>query len=73
MPRSFNIFAKIKLIQFSFIFEKISEDKFQIEPSSGRLNPGEFIELKITLEASSRPSFYSGEIECTIYWGNHEM
>ncbi|EAR97146.2 MSP (major sperm protein) domain protein (macronuclear) [Tetrahymena thermophila SB210] len=51
----------------------ICEDKFSIEPSQGRLNPGEFIELKLTLEAALQPSIYSGEIECAIYWGNQDI
>ncbi|KAL4441714.1 hypothetical protein ABPG74_008711 [Tetrahymena malaccensis] len=51
----------------------ICEDKFSIEPSQGRLNPGEFIELKLTLEAALQPSIYSGEIECAIYWGSQDI
>ena len=35
-------------------------DKFTIEPAQGNLQPDKFIELKITLIASSNPSFYEG-------------
>lgn len=35
-------------------------DKFVIEPSQGTLEPGKFVELKITLSAGTSPSFYEG-------------
>lgn len=35
-------------------------DKFNIEPFQGSLEPGKFIELKITLQAGESPSFYEG-------------
>ena len=40
-----------------------------IEPSSGEILPGEFLELKITLTADTIPSCYEGEIECNVTWG----
>jgi hypothetical protein len=44
-------------------------DEFLIEPSSGQIAAGNFIELKITLTAAKTPSVYEGEIECSIVWG----
>jgi hypothetical protein len=44
-------------------------DEFLIEPSSGEIVAGKFIELKITLTAAKTPSVYEGEIECNIVWG----
>lgn len=47
-----------------------SGDEFLIEPIQGELEPGSFIELKLTLTAASTPSVYEGECECTIVWEN---
>lgn len=43
-------------------------DEFLIEPIQGELEPGSFIELKLTLTAASTPSVYEGECECSIQW-----
>ncbi|EGR30774.1 hypothetical protein IMG5_123900 [Ichthyophthirius multifiliis] len=51
----------------------VCDDMFIIDPPQGQLQPEEFIELKLTLEASIQPSIYEGEIECTIYWGNYNL
>ena len=49
-----------------FIF--LSGDTFEINPSSGSIEPEKFIELKLTLTASTEPSVYEGEMECSITW-----
>ena len=43
-------------------------DEFLIEPILGELEPGSFVDLKLTLTASSAPSVYEGECECAIVW-----
>lgn len=53
-----------------YIFTYESGDEFLIEPILGELEPGSFIELKLTLTAASTPSVYEGECECTIVWEN---
>lgn len=45
-------------------------DEFLIEPINGEIEPGQFVELKLTLTAASTPSVYEGECECTIIWEN---
>jgi hypothetical protein len=47
-------------------------DKFTIEPFQGSLEPGKFIELKVTLVAGNSPSFYEGEIPCHITWASNK-
>ena len=47
-------------------------DKFIIEPFQGTLEPGKFIELKITLSAGLSPSFYEGQIPCHITWASNK-
>ena len=43
-------------------------DKFSIEPNTGTLEADSFLELKLTLTASSQPNAYEGEIACNIIW-----
>ncbi len=43
-------------------------DQFQVEPISGKVEPKQFIEIKLTLQADLVPSVYEGEIECMIQW-----
>jgi hypothetical protein len=47
-------------------------DRFAIEPCQGNLDPGKFIELKITLTANENPSFYEGEVPCHITWASNK-
>lgn len=47
-------------------------DRFAIEPCQGSLEPGRFIELKITLTAGESPSFYEGEVPCHITWASNK-
>ena len=43
-------------------------DKFVIEPSTGTLEPDNFLELKLTLSSGKQPSTYEGELACNIIW-----
>ena len=56
------------LVMDRFINNVYSGDEFLIEPINGELEPGSFVELKLTLTAASTPSVYEGECECTIIW-----
>ena len=47
-------------------------DKFVIEPAQGTLQPGKFIELKITLTTNSYLSCYEGEVPCHITWASNK-
>lgn len=47
-------------------------DRFLIEPFQGSLDPGKFVELKVTLSVSSSPSFYEGEVPCQITWASNK-
>jgi len=46
----------------------VCEDDLSIDPPSGVIEPQSFVQLRITLTPSVRPSFYEGEIECAITW-----
>ena len=43
---------------YNFFNYYFSGDTFEIMPSNGTLDPGSFIELKLTLLASTEPSEY---------------
>jgi hypothetical protein len=50
----------------------ISGDELNLEPIGGDLEPGQFIEIKLSLVCSIFPSVYEGEIECVILWDREE-
>lgn len=57
--------------KLKFRFKKtglICSDILNLEPLEGNLDPGQFIEIKLSLISNVLPSIYEGEIECGVYW-----
>ena len=49
-----------------------SGDELNLDPVKGELEPGQFIEIKLSLIASYVPSVYEGEVECVIFWDQND-
>ena len=47
-----------------------SGDNLKLEPMSGELKPNTHINIKMTLTPSKYPTYFEGEIQCSIDWDN---
>lgn len=45
-----------------------SGDNLKLEPMSGELKPNSHVNIKMTLEPSKYPTYFEGEIQCSIDW-----
>lgn len=43
-------------------------DNLKLEPMSGELKPNSHVNIKMTLEPSKYPTYFEGEIQCSIDW-----
>jgi hypothetical protein len=53
-----------------FIKFKYSGDNLKLEPMLGELKPNSHMNIKMTLEPSKYPTYFEGEIQCSIDWEN---
>ena len=42
----------------------------KLEPMSGELKPNSHLNIKMTLTPSKYPTYFEGEIQCSIDWEN---
>lgn len=45
-------------------------DNLKLEPMSGELKPNSHVNIKMTIVPSKYPTFFEGEIQCSIDWEN---
>jgi len=45
-----------------------SGDNLKLEPMSGELKPNSHVNIKMTLVPSKYPTYFEGEIQCSIDW-----
>jgi hypothetical protein len=45
-----------------------SGDNLKLEPKSGELKPNSHVNIKMTLVPSKYPTYFEGEIQCSIDW-----
>lgn len=45
-------------------------DNLKLEPMSGELKPNSHVNIKMTLAPSKYPTYFEGEIQCSIDWEN---
>jgi len=43
-------------------------DNLKLEPMSGELKPNSHVNIKMTLVPSKYPTYFEGEIQCSIDW-----
>ena len=48
-----------------------SGDNLKLEPMSGELKPNSHLNIKMTLSPSKYPTYFEGEIQCSIDWENN--
>lgn len=46
-------------------------DNLKLEPMSGELKPNTHLNIKMTLAPSKYPTYFEGEIQCSIDWENN--
>jgi hypothetical protein len=46
----------------------LSGDNLKLEPMSGELKPNSHVNIKMTLVPSKYPTYFEGEIQCSIDW-----
>lgn len=49
---------------------EFSEDTLKLEPLSGELKPNTHVNIKMTLSPCKFPTYFEGEIQCSIDWEN---
>lgn len=47
-----------------------SGDNLKLEPMCGELKPNSHVNIKMTLAPSKYPTYFEGEIQCSIDWEN---
>lgn len=61
--------------KMKFEFQKsglICGDNLRLEPMLGELKPNSHVNIKMTLEPSKYPTYFEGEIQCSIDWESNE-
>ena len=51
-----------------FAINRCSGDNLKLEPMSGELKPNSHMNIKMTLVPSKYPTYFEGEIQCSIDW-----
>lgn len=49
-------------------YVSFSGDNLKLEPMSGELKPNSHMNIKMTLAPSKYPTYFEGEIQCSIDW-----